>query len=217
MIPKLCHQLWVGPKSIPAREQNWCAQLAKMNKTWTHKLHGNEILTRYSQDPYVSALAEQCKADPKKLAFLSDRLRVLLLRDEGGVYLDADCDPIQSLDTLPFWDRENLDFVYGMRSPHRKDVALHRGVALVDNHFLASAKGGKMISRIVSLWSPSRQIVNGHDTGICILENTDSSCICLNHRYFFGQQKYPETIVLHDVNNLGSWTTKTAPPLALHG
>jgi Glycosyltransferase sugar-binding region containing DXD motif len=217
MIPRTIHQLWVGSRPIPAREQAWCAQLAKMNPTWQHRLHGNELLTCYAEDPYVKTLNEQCKSDPRKLAFLSDRLRVLLLRDEGGVYLDADCDPVQSLDTLPIWSRFELDFVYGMRSPHRKDVALHRGIPIIDNTFLSSAKGGRMINRICALWSPARVIVNGHDTGVCIMENADFSCIGLNHRYFYGEQKYPETIVMHDVANLASWAVRPNQQLAHHG
>lgn len=201
MIPRLLHQIWIGSKPCPDREKFWCQEMARMNPTWKHTLHGNELLTRYASDPYVKVMQERQIA----LAFLSDRLRVLLLRDEGGVYLDADCEPVRALDSLTFWDRPDLDFVAGLRSPHRNNVALHRAIPLVDNTFMASAKGGKMISRLAALWSPSHLIIDGHATGCAILEAADASVILLNHRYIYAMEKFPETIVLHDANNLGSW------------
>lgn len=201
MIPKNLFQIWVGPKPVPDRERSWCLQMAAMNKTWQHKLHGNELLTRYADDPYIRAMQERGIA----LAFVTDRLRVLLLRDEGGVYLDADCEPIRPIDSLDIWNRPEVDFVAGLRSPHRKDVALHRSIPLVDNTFMASAKGGRMISRLVALWSPAHIIIDGHATGCSILENADHSTILLNHRYIYGMERFPETLVLHDQGNLGSW------------
>jgi len=214
-FPRNIFQIWIGSKPMPKRETEWCAQMRKMNPTWKHHILGNELLEKYAKDPYVGALYSQCQTEPHKFAFLCDRLRVLVLRDEGGVYLDADCEPIKPLDTLPFWDWPHADFAYGMRSPHRKDVSLYRGVAFVDNHFLASAKGGRMINRICSLWSPSNIIINGHATGICILDTADFTCIPLGQRYFFSQQVYPETVVMHDAANLSSWLPQRQ--LAHHG
>lgn len=217
MIPKIIHQIWIGPKPIPDRERQWCAEMARMNPTWQHALHGNELLKRYAADAYVQTLETKARENPKNYAFLTDRLRVLLLRDEGGVYLDADCQPIRTLDSLPIWDRKEIDFAYGLRSPHRREVALHRSpVPLVDNTFIASAKAGRMINRLASLWNPSSVVINGHQTGIGILENTDHTTVVLNHRYFYAEQMFPETIALHDAHNLGSWTDKMAPNHAVN-
>lgn len=209
MIERKCQQIWIGPKPIPDRERQWCAEMARINPTWKHTLHGNELLARFAADPYVKHLETEARENPKKWAFLSDRLRILLLREDGGIYLDADCQPIRPLDSLPIWDRADLDFVAGLRSPHRKDVALHRAVPMVDNTFLASAKGGKMVSRIASLWSPSAPILDGHGTGVAILEHADYTTVLLNHRHCYSEQIFPETIVMHDTHNLGSWTSQT--------
>lgn len=215
-IPHAIHQIWIGPKPIPDRERQWCAQMAQMNPTWKCIIHDNELLTRYAVDPYVKLLAQQAQENPKQYAFLSDRLRVLLLRDEGGVYLDVDCQPVRPLDSLPIWGRAELDFAFGLRSPHRKDVALHRSpVPLVDNTFIASAKGGRMINRIASLWSPNSVLINGHLTGIAILENLDHTTVALNQKYFYAEQPYPETVVLHDGHNLGSWARDPIPKHAV--
>lgn len=203
MIPHSIFSIWIGPKPVPEREKAWCTQMAQMNEAagWKYKLHGNELFERYGNDPFIRTMRERDMA----LAFQADRLRILLLRDEGGVYLDADCEPVRPLSSIDIWDRPDLDFVAGLRSPHRKDVALHRAIPIVDNTALASAKGGKMVNRLASLWTPSHVVIDGHACGCAILEAADQSTILLNHRYIYAMERFPETLVLHDATNLGSW------------
>lgn len=209
MIPRKIHQLWVGTKPIPDRERTWCADMQRFNPGWEYHLHGNELLEHYRDDPYVKHML----AKGEKTAFVTDRLRVLLLRDFGGIYIDADAQPVQSFDVLPLWEKSHVQFVAAMRSPHRKDVALHRSVPIIDNTFLASAPNGRLINRIASLWTPAqvtgeRSAVNGHRTGIAIFENAGYDTILLDHRYIYCEQKFPESIVLHDGHNLGSWVDR---------
>lgn len=204
MIPRVLHQIWIG-NSIPDREAHWCEQLRQMNPQWEYHLHREDILQRYGSDPYVKALQEL----GKPLAFVTDRLRMLVLRDFGGVYLDCDCQPIRPLDTIKdVWDGPST-FIAGFRSPDRPDVALHRGVTLLDNTFLASAKNSRMCQRILSLWRPQNVVVDGHAVGVEILRNCYSDVTLLNHRYFYSTQNLPETIVLHDSQNLASWVKQT--------
>lgn len=200
-VPRLLHSAWIGPRPIPDRDKRWTEQMERINPTWKYRCHGNELLQRYADDPYVRALV----GGKEKWAFVMDRLRVLLLRDEGGVWLDADCQPLRPLDSLPIWDLAHVQFATGMRSPHRREVALYRGVALVDNHFLASAPNSHMVRRLLSLWTPEAPVVTGHRCGIAIMENLDHTTCIVNHRYFHAEQVYPESIVLHDTHNLGSW------------
>lgn len=205
MIPRLIHQAWVGPKPIPEREKQWCAQMREMNPTWDVRFYGNEILEIYSQDPYVRALQHL----DKPWAFITDRLRMLLLQDHGGVWLDPDCLPVRPLDTLlPLWNGP-ATFVAAFRSPDRPEVALHRGVTLIDNTFLASARNSRMCQRILSLWRPQNVVVDGHAVGVEIMRNCHSDVVLLNHRYFYGMQNAPETICLHDAHNLASWVQQT--------
>jgi len=202
-IPRQLFQAWVGPLPIPDRERAWCERMRGMNPSWKVTLFGNELLERYGQDPYLKALIER----KEPWAFCCDRLRVLLLRDNGGgVWLDPDCEPKKPLDTIPIWDAPHIQFAVGMRSPHRKEVALYRGVALVDNHFLASAPNSIMLRRLEALWTPSAPVVTGHRCGIAILDNLDYNICVLGHKYFCAEQLFPETVVLHDSHNLSSWT-----------
>ncbi len=203
--PRVIHQAWVGPKPIPEREKQWCAEMKKMNPTWDVRFHGNEILTTYFDDPYVKALQHL----DKPWAFITDRLRMLLLRDHGGVWIDPDAQPVRPLDTLnPLWDGPQT-FVAGFRSPDRPDVALHRGVTLLDNTFLASARNSRMCQRILSLWRPQNVVVDGHAVGVEIMRNCHADVVLLNHRYFYSTALLPETVVLHDAHNLASWVADT--------
>lgn len=179
--------------------------MKEMNPTWSVRLYGNELLQTYESDPYVRALQHL----EKPWAFVTDRLRMLLLRDHGGVWLDPDCQPIRPLDTLnAVWDGPST-FVAGFRSPDRPDVALHRGVTLLDNTFLASAPNSRMCQRILSLWRPQNVVIDGHAVGVEILRNCHSDVVLLNHRYFYSTSVLPETIVLHDSHNLASWVEQT--------
>lgn len=211
MLPRLLHQAWVGPTPIPEREKVWCEQMRAMNQTWNVRLYGNELLERYGRDPYVSALTSQNKA----WAFVCDRLRVLLLRDEGGGWLDPDCQPLKPLDSLKIWDSPNIEFGFSLRSPYRQGVALHRGISLADNTFIASAPGSRLIKRVAALWTPQRIVVDGHATGCEVLANLDGlTDAVLNYRYFYDMQPTPDAIVLHDSHNLASWVPSVKPHLA---
>lgn len=209
MILRRIHQIFVGPSTLSERDASWCLETKRMNPNWSYILHGNELLERYGRDPYVKHML----ARKSKWAFICDRLRVLLLNDEGGLYVDTDAEPIKPLDTLTFWDMPWVDFVYGRRDPYRPGVALHRGVALVDNTVLASAKGGKMVKRLLDLWTPAEIEVNGHMTGCGLLRYAGWDCLSLQPSVFYSMVPHPEAIFLHDGHNAGSWVADKQPAL----
>lgn len=212
MIPRKIWQIWIGDKPLPEREAGWCYALKQMNPTWEWKLWGNELLETYGRDPYVKDLL----AKGEKLAFVSDRLRVLLLRDHGGIYLDTDCQPIRPLDTLKFWDQAHVDFAFGTRDPIREGVALWRGVAYADNTMLASKRNGRLVNKLLDLWRPESPKVTGHRTGICLLrEQRPWDTIPLPFPYFYDMQVGPETICLHDCHNAGTWVDDKTPMLTI--
>lgn len=176
-----------------------------MNPTWDVRFYGNEILETYKTDPYIRALQDL----KKPFAFIVDRLRMLLLRDHGGVWLDPDCQPVRPLDTLKEVWNGPATFIAAFRSPHRSGVALHRGITLLDNTFLASTPNSRMCQRILNLWRPQNVIVDGHAVGVEIMLNCHSDVVLLNYRYFYGMEMSPETIVMHDNHNLESWVKET--------
>ena len=109
MIPKLIHYCWFGgkPKSKLYR---------KCISSW-HRfcpdydiVEWNESNFDFHQHPYL----EWCY-DHQKWAFLSDFARLLILKEHGGIYLDADVEVIRPLDELleyeAFLGFENDEYV----------------------------------------------------------------------------------------------------------
>lgn len=204
MIPHTIHSIWIGGE-IPGEIRDRCAHMKGLNNDMEYRLWGNELIERYRDDPYVTTLLER----QDKLAFVADRLRVLLLRDEGGIYVDADAVPVRPFRSIAhIIDNPRCDFVAGMRSPFRKGVKLHGGISLVDNTVLLSAKGGKVARRLCDLWKPGKERQTGYEMGIEILCNLDDTVTILNFRYFYAEEAHHETICLHDAINLYSWSNK---------
>jgi len=207
VIPNRIFQIWVG--EIPDNIKALCDGFREMNKGWEYRLYGNEILDRYAADPYVRRI----RSEDEKKAFLVDRLRVLLLRDEGGWYIDSDCEAVRPLSIIKTYD--HTDFVTAFRNPRRPGVALHRQVALVDNTAFGTAKNGRMINKLCSLYRPEAWLQNGHAMGVDgMMANSDQDVAWLNYRVFYADVPTSETVLLHDAQNLSSWSNRR-PTLAV--
>lgn len=170
---------------------------------WRYKLHRDEILDRYAADPYIRRL----NGMSEKTAFIVDRLRLLLLRDEGGWWFDSDCRWIKPASALNRICDSNADFVTGIRNPWRPHVHPVRGVALVDNTVMGSVKGGRMVKQLLGLYTAEQPKQTGQSVGAYVLANADESTVLLNFRYFYADESklYPESIVSHDSTNAGTW------------
>ncbi|HUD75906.1 MAG TPA: glycosyltransferase [Terracidiphilus sp.] len=170
-----------------------------MNGDIAYRFH--RTADEFKGDSYI-----QWMLDSKQpTAFIVDRMRLLCLQREGGVYLDADCVAVRPLSSLDVFDDPKADFLFSMRSPDRLGVQLRGGISLVDNTCLGSAKNGRLIARLLELYHPNGKTQNGGTVGLHILRHMDTSTRVLNFRYIYGEQKYPESLVLHDSLNLGSW------------
>lgn len=102
MIPKKIHYIWIGNQSKPE-------SIIKCIDSWKKHLPdyqffewGNEILQEID-NPYVTEAI-----NAKKWAFVSDYIRLYVLKKHGGIYLDTDVVITQSFDTFL-----SLDFFIG--------------------------------------------------------------------------------------------------------
>ncbi len=78
-IPRITHQIWVEGTAIPAQYAAWRDRLVQMNPTWEHRLR---IVPRVQgQSPRLT----------------SNLMRLTVLRNEGGLYLDFDVEPLRTL------------------------------------------------------------------------------------------------------------------------
>lgn len=93
-IPKVIHYCWFGNSELPELEK-------KCLKSWQEKLPDykivlwNENNSDLSECKYIQQAYEN-----KKFAFVSDYIRIKVLYQYGGIYLDTDVEVLKSFDPL---------------------------------------------------------------------------------------------------------------------
>jgi len=80
MIPKIIHQIWLGPKPIP-----------KWTKSWEHVPGWNYRLWTAKDLVPLPNLQKEFDACPTYYSYQSDLARLEILYKYGGLYLDCDC------------------------------------------------------------------------------------------------------------------------------
>ena len=94
MIPKKIHYCWFGGSPLPEDAQQYI-------RGWKKHCPDYEII-RWDESNYdVNKNAYVCAAyQNKKWAFLTDYVRLDVVYEHGGIYLDTDVELIKSLDDL---------------------------------------------------------------------------------------------------------------------
>lgn len=204
-VPRRIFQAWIGPDPIPEREKAWCEQMRKMNLDFEYHFFRNELLDQYGTDAYVRYMMTR----GEKLAFVMDRIRLLLLRDyEGGIWIDPDSQPVKPLNRLKWWDAPHVDFVTAHRDPYRTGVSLYRGIALVDNTVMASAPHGRILNRLMNLYESRTPVRRGGEFGREIMRHSGMDVVWEDSDVFYALTERPESVLLHDAHNLASWTSE---------
>lgn len=96
MIPKIIHQIWIGPNELPKQEQQWCKTWRDAHPDWEYKLWTNDDLPK--------DITPQCQATIEsvypKYACIADVYRYIILSRYGGVYIDTDIECYKPIDEL---------------------------------------------------------------------------------------------------------------------
>jgi mannosyltransferase OCH1-like enzyme len=93
MIPKKIHQIWLSdPDTMPLKCQIWCDEWKELHPEWEYKLWDGSTLT--------DELINKYNLENVHPAIISDILRVFIIRQYGGIYLDVDAKPNGTLDDL---------------------------------------------------------------------------------------------------------------------
>lgn len=98
MIPKIIHYCWFGKRKIPASFRRYIASWRKLCPDYKI-ICWNEDTYDLSKNPFLKSAA-----DNKKWAFVSDYLRMDVLYEYGGIYLDTDVELLKSFDPLLKYD-----------------------------------------------------------------------------------------------------------------
>lgn len=94
MIQKVIHYCWFGDKELPEREKYCLKTWKKVLPDYQIKLW-NESNSDLSECEYVKQAYEK-----KYYAFVSDYIRIKMLYQYGGIYLDTDVEVLNKFDHL---------------------------------------------------------------------------------------------------------------------
>lgn len=123
-IPKIIHQIWVGPKVPPSYFVTFQEKWKVLHPDWEYHLWTDSELEDLNLE-----FADLIEASPN-YAEKSDIIRSELLDRFGGVYLDVDMDPFHSLEEL----HKKYDFYCGIEHPHKIATTSNRlwlGISII--------------------------------------------------------------------------------------
>ena len=94
MIPKIIHYCWFGKAPVGALIEKCIASWGKECPEYT-VVRWDESNFDVTSHPFTERMYRE-----KKFAFVADYVRLIALRDQGGIYLDTDMLLIKPLDSL---------------------------------------------------------------------------------------------------------------------
>lgn len=116
-MEKIIHQIWVGPLDMPLEERYFTRDVKLKNSSWEHILWTDKNLPKLPDN--IKKVYDVFGED-KIYAFQADVLRLFLVKEYGGLYLDIDFMPLNNFDDfqdLPDvfcdWDGLILNGVFG--------------------------------------------------------------------------------------------------------
>lgn len=199
-IPKKIHQIWIGHQEIPEHCIEFGKEMEQMHPDWEYKLWRHEDIFNglYKDDPFLQNYVKD--PDLYRWAFMADRIRLLLLRDFGGIYCDLDAKPIRSFDTIVDKLHPDITFFAGMKPSQDNNT-------LIDCTVYGSAPNSRIINECLSVytrvdWAHGCKTFNDR-----IIEKMGPDIAIFGYEYFYNWQLNDKTIVLHDVEEtrLFSW------------
>lgn len=199
-IPKKIHQIWIGHQEIPEHCAAFGREMQEMHPDWEYKLwrHDDIFNDVYKDDPFLQNYVKD--PDLYKWAFIADRIRLLLLRDFGGIYCDLDAKPIRPFDIIVDNLHPDITFFAGMKPSQNNNT-------LIDCTVYGSTPNSRIIQECLDCytrvtWAHGCKTFNDR-----IIEKMDRDCAIFGYEYFYNWQINDKTIVLHDVEEtrLFSW------------
>jgi hypothetical protein len=114
-MERIIHQIWVGAKAIPDREAEFIASMKELNTTCEHILWTDNNLPNL---PDRILKAYNSRTHP---AFKADILRYYVTNKYGGLYIDADFEPIAAFPDY-YFEKEYILFHHLTAEPENKHM-----------------------------------------------------------------------------------------------
>src|SRR3972149_8047931 len=116
-IPKIIHQIWIGDK-VPEEFKQFQESWRTFHPDWEYRLWTQKDL------PELQLQNGDLIAQSRNPGEISDMMRYEILYRYGGVYVDMDCECLQSLDML----HHTYDFYIGIQPLDSELVQLGMGI-----------------------------------------------------------------------------------------
>ena len=203
-IPKKIHQVWIGNKQIPSKFESFANDIKNIHKElgYKYKLWNNDCLEKYKDDIFISNYLKKQSKVP--WAFICDRIRLLILRDEGGIYLDVDCEPIKNFNNILEKLSDNISFFCGARS--HVQTLITTGI-LFEQAVIGAVKNSRIVNLILNSYKKNI-LHNATLHSKIILENIEPDIAIFNYKKFYDSYASEEAIILHDPHHLASWCSE---------
>ncbi len=145
-IPKIIHQIWLGPKSPPGYYWDYKESWKKFHPDWEYRFWTDKEVQDLDFD--LKDLYNRTPNWGEK----SDILRAALLDRFGGLYIDTDFECVKSFDELNY----KYDFYAGLEAPHNGDITSSAPHVTISDALIGAAPGHPIIrkwkSNIRSHW-----------------------------------------------------------------
>ena len=194
-IPKKIHQIWIGPRVLPEKYVEMTADMEAMHPDWEYKLWSHDEIFNdlYANDIYLQAYIKE--PETFKWAFITDRIKLLLLRDFGGVYIDVDAKPVKSFDVVMDKLEDKHTFFAGMKT---FDVQS----SLIECAVYGAAPNSRLINLCLDFYQDTRWAHGCMDFSNIIIHNLEDDALLLNSKYFYSFEESEQTIVLHEPEDI---------------
>lgn len=90
-IPKIIHQIWIGPKRLPNKYKKWMSSWKLFNPDWQYIFWDNKKIME------LDIIHSKAYKQINNYGFKSDLLRYEILKKYGGLYVDTDFECIKKL------------------------------------------------------------------------------------------------------------------------
>ena len=207
-LPKIIHQIWIGPDPIPAKYQHFIQMMKDMHPDWQHILWDNAAVFNgiFSEDPYLKEAKDKINSEYLlQPAFIADRVRLLILDKMGGIYVDTDAKPIKSFNQLLPKLSEHCKLFAGLK--HDSEYGL-----MADVTVLGATPDNKHLKHIIGRWDDGTYThpLSGLHISREIIKLVDWDVTLFKKEYFYNEWVAPETIILHDTEDRAwSWESMT--------
>jgi hypothetical protein len=211
-IPKVLHQIWISrhgnsDNPLPDFCKRESARIKAMHEAegWEYHLWGDELWEMYKTDSIVSTYKKNA-FDQKTVAFITDRFRLLLLRDRGGVFCDVDAHAVRTFTHILEGVPPDTTFFSSIRSLEKDPLP----ESIIEVAAMGSAPRSRVILAALAHYTPPSKtgqltIPHGGRIGRWFASDLDEHSVILNWHLFYDNVLTDQTVLLQNGFELGSW------------